>query len=92
MIDVAALAAFLLLLLKANTVGSIVFLIAIGLLITSMPLYLISNLLTKSAKTFDAYYGYLLYLVLAAIAFGIYFTILADSSIGNLLDSLDSIF
>lgn len=92
LIDVVALAAFLLLLLKANTVGTIVFLIALGLLITSMPLYLISNLLTRYAKTFDAYYGYLIYLILAAVAFSIYITILADSSIGNLLDSLDDIF
>ncbi|MDY0404605.1 zinc ribbon domain-containing protein [Virgibacillus sp. 179-BFC.A HS] len=88
-INVVACIALLLVLVKANSLGTIFFITAITMLITSMPLYLISNLLTKYAKTFDAYYGYLLYLIFAAIAFAIYFLVVADSIFGNILDSIN---
>lgn len=85
---ILSVAAFLLLLIKANLVGMILIILVVGLAITSMPIYIISSLLTKESKAIDPFYGYLIYVVAIAVGGLIIFSILADSTIGRVIDDL----
>lgn len=89
---VISVAALLLLLIKANFIGMILITLVIGLALTSMPVYVISSLLTKKSKAIDPFYGYLIYVVAIAIGGIIIFTILADSTIGGFIDDLQYMF
>src|SRR5690625_7495914 len=71
----------LLVLVKSNTAGSIAVSITIAFSITTIPIYLISNLLSKRPQAVDPLYGYLLYVVSAGLSFEILFTIFIDSII-----------
>lgn len=79
---------FVLLLVKANTVGMLLLFFILGTVLTSVPLYLINRLLTKKSKSIDPLYAYLIYIVVAGIAFVILLSIMTDSAIGGLLDGL----
>ncbi|MED3571312.1 CHY zinc finger protein [Cytobacillus praedii] len=81
-------AAFILILLKSNTYGSILLTIALLFILSILPLYLISSLLTKQPKGIDSLYGYILYIILFSIAFSVFVSVLADSTIGSYLDKV----
>lgn len=80
--------AFLLILVKSYTIGGYLLLIALGLLVTTFPIYLISSLLTRRSKNLDPLYGYLIYLVSMGLAFTIFVFILMDSTFGQILDEI----
>ena len=81
-----AAASLLLMLLKSYTFGSLALVIIFMFLISLLPLYLISVLLTKKSSGLDPFYGYVLYIVTFSILFGIFTVILADSTIGGFID------
>lgn len=78
--------AFILILLKSNTAGGYMLLIALSLVMTTLPIYLISSLLTRRSKNIDPVYAYLIYLVSTGIAFAIFVFILMDSTFGRMID------
>ncbi|MDY0409145.1 hypothetical protein [Paracerasibacillus soli] len=83
---VIALLSLLLILLNSYSFGGILLMVSLGFILTTVPLYLIASLLTKQSKSLDAFYGYIVYIVMAGIVFLIYFSIIIDSTIGNLID------
>lgn len=80
------IATFLLILLKSYTYGSFFILIYIALLVTAIPVYLISSLLSKVEKPVDPFFGYFIYLIAVAIIFAIFAGIVIDSTFGELID------
>lgn len=80
--------ALLLVLMKSNTVGAILFFVTIAFVVSIFPLYLISSLVTQNPKRLDPIYGYVIYVVSVSIAFSIYSTILFDSTFGHLIRTL----
>src|SRR5690625_6856257 len=74
----------LLVLVKSNTAGSIAVSITIAFSITAIPIYLISNLLSKRPQAVDPLYGYLLYVVSAGLSFAILFTIRSEEHTSEL--------
>lgn len=80
--------AFILILLKSNTIGGYLLLLALGLVMTTLPVYLISSLLTRRPKNMDPVYAYLIYLVITGIAFVIFVFIMMDSTFGRVLDQI----
>lgn len=80
--------AFILILLKSNTFGSYLLFTGFGLVVWLFPLYLISSLLSRRTRNIDPLYGYLIYIVLTAIAFIIFALILVDSTFGRVLDQI----
>lgn len=79
---------FILILLKANTFGGYMLLISLGLVLTTLPIYLLSSLLTRKSKNIDPVYAYLVYLVATGIAFSIFVFIMMDSTFGRILDQI----
>lgn len=89
---VLLLIAYVLLLISSMTFGNLLLFISLSLAISIMPLYLITALLKKAAKSFDSYYAYLSYIVLFAIGLMIIMTVFFDSTIGRYINDLDSLF
>lgn len=87
-VNILALLTLVLALLKSNTAGWSLLFIVFGLVVTAIPVYIISSLLTKRSKAIDPLYGYLLYLVAVSITFIILLIIFVDSAIGNLLEDI----
>ena len=85
---VLGLVAFLLVILKSNIVGGYIWLLVISLVLSIIPVYLISSLLTRRSKSIDPVYGYLLYLISVGIAFIIIFSIIIDSRLGDFIDEM----
>lgn len=79
---------FILALLKSNTFGTILLFVTIGLMLTTIPLYIISSLLARNPKGIDPLYGYMLYLISVGIAFSIFISVMLDSAIGGFLDDI----
>lgn len=81
-----AAAALLLILLKSYTFGSLALMLIFMFSISLLPLYLISLLLTKKSSGVDPLYGYVIYIVTFSIFFTIFTVILADSTVGGMID------
>lgn len=79
---------FLLLLLKSYTVGNILLIIGISYPISTMPLYIIGRYLSKRATGIDPLYSFFSYIILVTVLTGIIIAIVADSVMGNLLDTI----
>ncbi|KIL45574.1 hypothetical protein KP77_28660 [Jeotgalibacillus alimentarius] len=77
-----------LIIMDAYTYG--VFFIALSVLFATIfvPIYMVSSMLTRNAKSIDPFYGYISYLVLFAIITSVYTGLLADSAMGNLIDEI----
>lgn len=86
-IGIAALA-FILVLIKSFNIGGVLIFVAIGMMLTTIPLFLISNLLTRKSRAIDAFYGYLIYLIAIGIAYVIIITIFGDTMVGQVIDEL----
>lgn len=80
----------LLIIMKSFVFGNIIVLLSYLLMLLIIPTFIISKLLISKSKTVDKFYGYLLYIILFAIIYGIYITIIADSTIGQVIDQLSS--
>ncbi|HLQ73448.1 MAG TPA: Yip1 family protein [Bacillota bacterium] len=78
--------AFILSIFKANTYALILVFVAMALMFTLIPLYIISHLLTKEPKNIDPLYGYLIYIVGVSITFVIVIGVLLDSTLGNFIN------
>ena len=89
---VMAVVTFILILLKSNTYGYVFLLITLGLILTTIPLYLISSLLTRGPKGIDPLYGYILYLISVGIAFAIFISIVLDSAIGEFIGEIMDLY
>lgn len=81
--------AFLLSILKSNMYAILFLMIGLALIISIIPLYIISSLLTKRPKGIDPLYGYLLYILAFIISFSILAGILVDSALGNMIEMID---
>lgn len=86
------IASLLLMLLKSYTFGSFTLFLVFIFSITLLPLYLISVLLTKKSSGLDPLYGYIIYIVAFSIFIMILMFILADSTIGGLLENFEYYF
>lgn len=75
-------------LIKSNTAAITLLLISAALVATTVPIYLISRLLSKQSKALDALYGYLLYIATSGFVYFILFGIFIDSKIGSLYRDL----
>lgn len=80
--------AFIFLLIHSYVFFSISILIAYILVLGIAPIYIITVLLHNNSKKLDSYYGYLLFYIAYLIINAILFTILADSILGDLIDTL----
>ena len=85
-------ASLLLMLLKSFTFGSLTIILVFMFSISLLPLYLISGLLTKKSNSVDPLYGYIIYIAAFSIFFMIFTVILADSTIGYLLNDFQSFY
>ena len=85
-------ASLLLMLLKSYTFGSLSLILVFIFSISLLPLYLISVLLTKKSSSVDPLYGYVIYIAAFSIFFMIFTVILADSTIGSLLNDFGYYF
>lgn len=83
---ILAIVSLLLMLLKSYTFGSLSLLIVFLFSIMLLPLYLITVLLTKKSSSLDPLYGYVIYIATFSIFYMIFTFILADSTIGSLLE------
>lgn len=84
--------AYILLLISSMTFGNLLLFISLSLAISIMPLYLITALLKKAAKSFDSYYAYLSYIVLFTVGLTIIMTVFFDSTIGRYINDLENLF
>lgn len=84
--SVLAIIGFLLILVKSYVFGNIVLVLSFSLALSIIPLFIVTKLLHTASKNVDKFYGYLLYIVLFAIIYGIFITIIADSSIGQVVN------
>lgn len=90
MVPVAVVAALTLILavIKSNFVGMIFLFVTLGLIATTVPVYIISSLLTRRSRNIDPFYGYIVYLAAVGIVSAILFGVLSDSIMGEFIDSL----
>ncbi len=88
---VAALS-LLLMMVKSYTFGTLSLLIIILFSVMLLPLYLISVLLTKKSNALDPLYAYMIFIVGFSIIYMIFTFILADSTIGTLLNDFQYYF
>ncbi len=77
-------------LLKSLIIGFVLLFIAFSYTIFLLPLYLISALLTKQSSGGDPFFGFILYVLTVSILFSLFMTLLADTTIGHLLNHLGS--
>lgn len=89
--SVLAIIGLLLLIFKAFLFGNIIVILSFLLMLIVVPSFIISRLLLSQSKSVDRFYGYLLYIVLFAIIYSIYITIIADSTIGRVIDQLNQL-
>src|SRR5699024_8600695 len=54
---------FVLVILNSYTFAALFFFISIGVMLSVIPVYVVSSFLTRSSHTIDPFYGYLIYLV-----------------------------
>ena len=85
-------ASLLLMLLKSYAFGSLSLVLVFIFSISLLPLYLITVLLTKKSSNLDPLYGYVIYIVAFSIFIMILTFILADSTIGGLLEDFGYYF
>lgn len=83
---VLSLFALFLILIKSYLYGNILLTISFVLILTVIPFYIISRLLSFNPKGMDSFYGYLLYIVLFVVLFSIFISVIADSTIGQYLE------
>ena len=86
--SVLAIIGLLLIIIKSFVFGNVIVILSYLLMLIVIPMFIISKLLVSKSKSVDKFYGYLLYIVLFAIIFSIYITIIADSTIGQVIDQL----
>lgn len=89
-IVVSALA-FLLAIFKSNTFAAFLLFLVLMLIVSIVPLYLISSLLTRRPKGIDPLYGYLLYILAFIITFMIVMSIMIDSALGDMIEIIDGL-
>ena len=85
-------ASLLLMLLKSYTFGGLSLILVFTFSISLLPLYLISVLLTNKSSSLDPLYAYVIYIAAFSIFFTIFTVILADSTIGGLLNDFGYYF
>ncbi|MFJ8261927.1 hypothetical protein ACIQ4I_08150 [Rummeliibacillus sp. NPDC094406] len=84
--------AFIFLLIHSYVFFGISVLLAYILVLGVIPIYIITVLLQNTSKKLDSFYGYLIFYVAYMIMNGILFTILADSILGDLIDTFEMLF
>ncbi|AJD92203.1 hypothetical protein JMA_28860 [Jeotgalibacillus malaysiensis] len=75
------------LLMSMYTLSSILIILSLATAVGSIPLYIISSLLSTKSKTADPLYGYIAYIVLVSIATVLLGTSIAESSFWEMMDS-----
>ena len=83
-----AIIGLLLIIIKSFVFGNIIVILSYLMMLIGIPTFIIGRLLISTSKSVDKFYGYLLYIVLFAIIYSIYITIIADSTIGQVIDQL----
>lgn len=88
--SVLTIIGLILLLFKSFVFGNIIVILSFLLMLLVIPTFIISKLLLSKSKSVDKFYGYLLYIVLFLIIYLIYITIIADSTMGQVLDQFSN--
>lgn len=86
-----AIIAYILLLIDSLVFGNALLFLSIIFSLFIMPLYVISNLLSKESN-YDSFYGFLSYIVLFAIGFSIVSSIFIDSTVGQYITQFQNLF
>lgn len=74
-------------LVKSYDVGYWLFLVSLVLVISAVPLYIITRLLAIRTKSMDSFYSYLIYIVIFAILFFLLITIVWNNTAGRFMDA-----
>ncbi|WP_322420416.1 zinc ribbon domain-containing protein [Jeotgalibacillus haloalkalitolerans] len=78
-------AAVLTTLMSMYTLSVILIVLSVSIVIGSVPLHIISSLMTMKSKTADPLYGFLAYIVLVSIVFAVFSLSIAESSFWDLM-------
>ncbi|HWL27099.1 MAG TPA: DUF6574 domain-containing protein [Ureibacillus sp.] len=84
---VLSILSFFFILIKSYDFGNWLLIVSILLIISAIPLYIITRLLTIKSKSLDSFYAYLVYIVIFSILFYLLINVVWNNTAGRFMDS-----
>ncbi|KGR76210.1 hypothetical protein [Ureibacillus manganicus] len=82
---ILSILSMLLFIVKSYDFGYWMFLISLLLVISAIPLYIITRLLTMRSKSLDSFYAYLVYIVIFSVLFYVLITVVWNNTAGKFI-------